>query len=66
VKDGYLVIEFTASAEKMGVHFGASATRELGSENWQTLQDEGEGDHHLFRILLGERAGFIRLHVTPR
>jgi alpha-tubulin suppressor-like RCC1 family protein len=64
IKDGHLVIEFIAPAEDMGVTYGASWTREPGSAPWQILADEGTGSHHLFRIPINGRAGFMRLLVT--
>lgn len=66
VKDGYLVIEFTASAEDLGVIFGAGSTQQPLLNEWQPVADEGQGDHHLFRIPLDGGRGFMRLHVTAR
>lgn len=63
---GYLVIEFTASAEELGVTFGASSTRNPLTDTWQALPDEGHGDHHLFRLPLDGGQGFMRLHVNAR
>jgi uncharacterized repeat protein (TIGR03803 family) len=65
VRDGYLVIEFMAPAEDMDVTYGAAWTREPGATSWQMLDDEGTGRHHLFRIPIDGRAGFMRLQVDP-
>ena len=64
VKDGYLVIEFTASEETLGVSFGATWSTQPSAGTWREIADEGQGDHHLFRIPLDGNHGFMRLHVT--
>jgi len=66
LKEGYLTIEFTASAENIGVNFGASRTRDVQAGDWQTLADEGQENHHVFRIPMDGSKGFIRLHITSR
>jgi hypothetical protein len=66
VKDGYPVIEFTVAAEDMAVTHGAAWPPGPGASPWQMLAGEGAGNHHLFGIPVEGKAGFMRLHVTPR